>query len=134
MPTLSPSPNISSQRPAKFEHCLPAVHQAPVATPPPRKSPFKNRPPWAIRKPRQAFRSLSSNPLSNRRPRETRSKAVSRRPKHAAGLRSTQQNNLGVPSSAVQKSCWSGVALEDDQVHDSVGGSEPADSHNDNGE
>jgi hypothetical protein len=29
---------------------LPAVHNAPVATPPPRKSPFKNRPSWAIRK------------------------------------------------------------------------------------
>jgi hypothetical protein len=45
-------------------------------------------------KPRQTFRSLSSRPLSNRRPRGICSIPLSRWPKYTAGLRPTEQTSL----------------------------------------
>jgi len=41
----------------------PPVHDAPVASPPPRKSPFKNRPSWAIRKPTPGVLQPSVEPV-----------------------------------------------------------------------
>jgi hypothetical protein len=75
--------------------------------------------------PHQAFRSLSSNPFSNRRlhgdPVESDIKIAETCSWPALYV----TNNLGVPPIAVHRSCWSGVSLEDDLVHNLAPGKGP---------
>jgi hypothetical protein len=117
----SPSIEISS---------LPAVHDALVVTPP-QKSPFQESPVLGqFVSPRQMFPACHRTPSATDGPRGTRSTSLSRWPEIYSWPALNRTNKLGVPPNAVHRSCWSGVSLEDDLVHDSVSSNKPAHSHN----
>ena len=111
-PTLLLPLHISSRdllNPSMESPSIPTVHDTPLATPP-RKSPFRSRPSWAIRKPSTAYRRTPPAGMA-----ETCSWPALNR-----------TNKLGVPPSSVYGSRWSGASLEDDLVQESVGASKPA--------
>jgi hypothetical protein len=111
-----------------------AIHDAPLATTPPRKSPFRNRPPWLIRKPALG----APQPVVEALQQTTSPVDAVGIFQGIAEIRSwpapEKTNKLGVPLSSVHESRWSGASLEDDLVQESVGASKAADGHNDNGE
>jgi hypothetical protein len=95
MPTLSLSPNFSSRRLAN-SGSVPAVHDTPKATPP-RISPFKNRPPWAIRKPTPGVPQPLVESVQQPTAPGDRSTLVSRWSKRAARMRLIEQTRLVFP-------------------------------------
>jgi hypothetical protein len=134
--SLSTSPQRGLPNPSVESPNVAAVHDAPLAATPPRKSPFRNRPSWVIRKPtlgapqpvvealQQTTSSVDTVDISKRMA-ETRSWPA------PAPEKTTK---LGNPPSSVHGSRWSSASLEDDLAQESVNASKAADSHNDNGE
>jgi hypothetical protein len=95
---------------------VPAVHDAPLAATPPRKSPFRNRPSWALRKPTLG----APQPVVEALPQATSpvdavdiSKGMAEICSWPAPEKTTK---LGDPPSSVHGSRWSGASLEDDLV------------------
>jgi hypothetical protein len=126
--SLSTSPARGLPNPSMESLSVPAVHDAPLAATPPRKSPFRNRPSWAIRKPTLgAPQPVVEAPVDA----VNISKGMAEICSWPAPEKTTK---LGVPPSSVHGSRWSGASLEDNLVQESVGASKAADGHNDNGE
>jgi hypothetical protein len=89
-----------------------------------------DRPSWAIRKPTPGVLQPSVKPVQQP---TALGDAIDISTKMAEICSWPALDKHDVPQSAVHGFSWSGLSLEDDLVHDSVGSNNLADSHNDNG-
>jgi hypothetical protein len=74
-------PSEESMAPIVEHLNVPAVHDASLTTPPLRRTPFKNRPPWAIRKPEDEIIAPSNrHEVPMRHARDTSNTAIAHSP------------------------------------------------------
>ena len=132
--SLSTSPVRDLPNPSIESPSVPAIHDAPLAMTAPRKSPFRNRPSWAIRKPAPGIPQPIVEILQQTTSRPDVVDIFKGMAEICSWPAPEKETKLGDPPSLVHGSRWSGASLEDDLIQESVSASKAADGHNDNGE
>jgi hypothetical protein len=133
-PSLSTPPARGLPNPSIESPSVAAVHDAPLATTAPRKSPFRNRPSWAVRKPAPGAPQPVVEALQQTTSPADAVDIFIGMAEICSWPAPEKTTKLGDPPSSVHGSRWSGASLEDNMVQESVGASKAADGHNDNGE